>query len=93
MIEAAARASEPTRASFEGAYTEFSHDPEIERLIERIAAYPEWERERKIKSLLAYHEALSATSVSRRSSAANEYFARRCVLELIFYAARLGLAL
>ena len=54
LQEAAIRGSEPTRASFERAYTEFSRDAEIDELIGRIAIYPEWEREWRIKAFYAY---------------------------------------
>jgi hypothetical protein len=91
LSEAAARGSEPTRASFEGAYTEFSRDPEIDTLIERIAAYPEAEREQKIRTFYAFvkhyrHVGAQAFEVG------DLYFARRCALELVFFAARLALA-
>jgi hypothetical protein len=91
LEEAAERGSEPTRASFEGAYTEFSRDPEIDALIERIAAYPEGERERRIKTFYAFvkhYRYLTEQAFELR----NEYFARRSALELVFYASRLALA-
>jgi hypothetical protein len=91
LSEAAARGSEPTRASFEGAYTEFSHDPEIDALIERIAAYPEWEREQKIKAFYAFMKHYRYVG-EQAFELESDYFARRSVLELVFYAARLCLA-
>ncbi|MGZ4461782.1 MAG: nucleotidyltransferase domain-containing protein [Gaiellaceae bacterium] len=91
LSEAAARGSEPTRASFEGAYAEFSHDPEIDGLPARIAAYPEWERERKIKTFYAFMKHYRYVS-EQAFELANDYFARRCAVEQVFFTARLGLA-
>ncbi|MGA9761343.1 MAG: nucleotidyltransferase domain-containing protein [Gaiellaceae bacterium] len=91
LKEAAERGSEPTRASFESAYTEFSHDPEIDLLLGRIAAYPEWEREQKLKTFYAFakhHRYVGAQAFEL----GNEYFARRSALELVFFSARLALA-
>jgi predicted nucleotidyltransferase len=91
LKEAAERGSEPTRASFEGAYVEFSKDPEIDGLIERIAAYPESEREAKIKAFYTYVKHYRYVG-EQAFELGNEYFARRSVLELVFFAARLALA-
>ena len=91
LQEAAARGSEPTRASFESAYTEFSHDTEIAELIARIAVYPEWEREARIKAF--YGQVKHHRYVGEQGFLlGNEYFARRSVTELVFFAARLVLA-
>jgi hypothetical protein len=43
LREAVKRGSEPTRASFINAYAEFSKDPEIMPLVQKISVYPEWE--------------------------------------------------
>ncbi len=91
LVEAVERASEPTRASFEGAYAEFSRDPEIERLLPQIAAYPEWERESKIKAFYAFTKHYRYVG-EQAFELGNDYFARRCALELAFFAARLALA-
>ena len=91
LEEAAERGSEPTRASFEDAYTEFSKDAEIEGLIERIAAYPESERAAKIKAFYAYLKHYRYLG-EQAFELGNEYFTRRCVLELVFFASRLALA-
>jgi hypothetical protein len=91
LQEAAVCGSEPTRASFESAYTEFSHDPGIDALIEQIAAYPEWERERRIKAFYAYTKHYRYIG-EQAFELGNDYFARRCVIELVFFAARLVLA-
>ena len=91
LKEAAVRGSEPTRASFESVYTEFSHDPEIDALLERIAAYPEREREQKIKAFYAYTKHYRYVG-EQAFELENGYFARRCVIELVFFAARLALA-
>ncbi len=91
LQEAAVRGSEPTRASFENAYTEFSHDSEIDALLERISAYPESEREQKIKAFYAYTKHYRYVC-EQAFELANDYFARRCVIELVFFASRLALA-
>jgi hypothetical protein len=91
LQEAAVRGSEPTRASFESAYAEFSHDAEIDALIERIAAYPEREREQKIKAFYAYVQHYRYIG-EQAFGLGDDYFARRCLIELVFFAARLALA-
>ncbi len=91
LVEAAARGSEPTRASFEGAYAELSRDPEIERLLPRIAAYPEWERDRKLRTFWAFTKHYRYVG-EQAFELGDEYFARRCALEQVFFAARLALA-
>ena len=91
LEEAAKRGGEPTRAQFVDAYTEFSKDPEIEGLIEQIAAYPEGEREAKIKTFYTYVKHYRYVG-EQAFELENGYFARRCVIELVFFAARLALA-
>lgn len=91
LQEAAKRGGEPTRAQFIGAYTEFSKDPEIEGLIEQIAAYPEAEREAKIRTFYAYTKHYRYIS-EQAFELGNEYLARRSVLDLVFSASRLALA-
>ena len=49
LQDAARRASEPTRNAYVKAQVLYSSDPEIEPLIGRIAAYPEHEREAKVR--------------------------------------------
>ncbi|HEY5160746.1 MAG TPA: nucleotidyltransferase domain-containing protein [Gaiellaceae bacterium] len=91
LQEAAVRGSEPPRASFESAYTEFSHDAEIDALIELIAAYPEHEREQKIKAFCAYVKHYRYVG-EQAFELDEDYFARHCLIELVFFAARLALA-
>ncbi|MGD0165757.1 MAG: nucleotidyltransferase domain-containing protein [Gaiellaceae bacterium] len=91
LEEAAVRGSEPTRASFEGAYTEFTTDPEIGELIKRISAYPEWERDAKTKTFYAFAKHYRYVG-EQGFLLGNDYLARRCVMELVFFAARLVLA-
>jgi len=91
LREAAIRGSEPTRASFQRAYAEFSHDPEIGALIEQIAVYTEAEREQKIKAFYAYTKHYRYVG-ERAFALTDDYFARRCVIEIVFFAARLALA-
>ena len=50
LEKAVAEASEPTRASFEKAYTLFSHDGDIDNLIKKIAVYPEWDQTRRTRA-------------------------------------------
>lgn len=49
LRRAALRASEPTRNAYVGAQVVYSTDEEIAPLVEKIAAYPEWEREDKVR--------------------------------------------
>jgi hypothetical protein len=51
--EAAARGSEPARAQFTGAQVIFSRIPDLQDLVDRVAVYPEQEREGKIRSFYA----------------------------------------
>jgi hypothetical protein len=91
LQEAAVRAAEPTRADFEGAYMEFSRDAEIDELIGRIAVYPEWEREAKIRAF--YGQVKHNRYAGEQGfQLGNDYLARRCVTELVFFSARLVLA-
>jgi len=66
-------------------------DREIDALLERIAAYPEWEREQKIKAFDAYTKHYRYVG-EQAFELGNDYFARRCAIELVFFAARLALA-
>lgn len=91
LRDAAVRGAEPTRTQFQGAFAEFSHEPEVDELIGKIAVYPEREREKKIKAfyaLVKHHRYVGEQAFKL----ANEYYARRCVTELVFYAGRLVLA-
>jgi len=91
LREAAVRGSEPTRASFLSAYAEFSRDSEVDELIGEIAVYPESEREAKIKAF--YGQVKHNRYVGEQGFLlGNDYLARRCVTELVFFAARLALA-
>ena len=91
LREAVRHASEPTRASFQDAYTAFSHMSEVDELIKKIPVYPEWEREKKIKAFYAYvkHYRFIGEDAFKQG---NVYHSRNCVMELIFFAARLVLA-
>jgi hypothetical protein len=91
LQEAAIRGNEPTRAFFAGAYAEFSHDPDIDELLPLIAAYPEAERERKLRAFWAFTKHYRWVGV-QAFELGNDYAARRCALELVFFASRLALA-
>jgi hypothetical protein len=91
LRDAAVRGAEHTRAQFRDAYTEFSHAAEIDELIGKIAVYPEWERDAKIKTFYAFVKHYRYIA-EQGFLLGNDYLARRCVMELVFYAARLVLA-
>jgi predicted nucleotidyltransferase len=91
LRDAVKHASDPTRASFEDAYTLFSRSDEVNELIKKIYVYPEWEQEKRIKAFYTYikHYRYEGEAAFRRG---NEFYARHCVMELVFFAARLVLA-
>jgi predicted nucleotidyltransferase len=91
LREAVLRANDPTRVSFQDAYTAFSHSPEVDELIKEIYRYPEWEQENRIKAFYAYvkHYRYIGESAFRQG---NDFLFRQCVLELVFFAGRLALA-
>lgn len=91
LREAVARANEPTRASFVGARPVFSRSAEIAELIRRIGIYPEWERDAKLR--VFYGQVKHARYVGEEGTQLGDaYLARRCFMDLAFFAARLVLA-
>lgn len=91
LREAPARASEPTRASFRDAYALFSKDSEIPILIRDIAVYPEAEQPLRARAFLSYvkHHRYSAEEAF---ALGNEFWFRQCIVDLVFFSARLVLA-
>jgi predicted nucleotidyltransferase len=91
LRQAVTRASDPTRASFEKAYTAFCHSEEVNDLIKKIHVYPEWEQEKRIKAFYTYvkHFRYIGETAWHRG---NIFQFKRCVIDLIFFAGRLVLA-
>ncbi|MBN2440431.1 MAG: nucleotidyltransferase domain-containing protein [Spirochaetales bacterium] len=91
LREAVTHGSEPTRASFENAYTIFSHNPEVDDIIKKIPFYPEHEQKKRIEAFYAYvkHYRYIGEDAFRRN---NLFLSKHCVMELIFFSGRLVLA-
>ena len=91
LEDAVMHASEPTRATLAYAYTEFSHDPEIDVLIKKIGVYPEWDFERRIKAFYS-HVRHFRYIAEHGSQLGNEYLVKTSIAQLVFFAARVVLA-
>ncbi len=91
LREAVTHASDPTRVSFQSAYTLFSRSPEIDELIGKIPVYPEREHEERIRAFYAYVKQCRYIGEDAFKQG-NEFWFQHCVMELIFFAGRLVLA-
>jgi hypothetical protein len=91
LRDAVRRASDPTRVSFQAAYTLFSYSKEVDELIKKIYIYPEWEHDKRIKTFYAYvkHYRYVGEDAFRQG---NDFLSMHCVMELIFFSGRLVLA-
>ncbi len=91
LEEIADRGSEPARAAFVGARILSSRVPELQDLLERVTAYPEAERDDKIRSFyahfLTYYWYLS--EAERRN---DRYLLLRSATDFALFAGRLILA-
>jgi len=91
LEEVADRGSEPARSAFEGNVVAFSKLPQLADLLQRITAYPEAERTRKIQSF--YAQLLAAHwYVGEATKRRNAYLLQRMTAELVLYSGRLILA-
>ena len=88
---AAERASEPTRNAYVKAQVLYSSDPEIEPLIGRIAAYPEHEREAKVRCFNADLQ-LNRGYFLQCVPAENAYMRAHLAQEIVYSVYRLILA-
>lgn len=83
--------NEPSRAAFQGAFTAFCHQREVEDLLPTIPVYPEQARDRRIKAFysMAFIQNWLMGEATRH---ANSYTVLRAASQLGLYAGRLILA-
>jgi predicted nucleotidyltransferase len=89
---AAERGSEPTRASFEGAFVGFSRIPELSELVSRIAIYPEANREKNFTDFFAQVELYGGYFADRALTLNNTYLLSHAVSQVALFGGRLILA-
>lgn len=92
LNEAAEKGNEPTRAAFVNAIVAFSHLPELEPLIRKIATYPEAEREAKIRSFHSEVQMMRHYFIKEAVKRQDDYLMTRSVADLVLFAGRLILA-
>ncbi|MGZ4359668.1 MAG: nucleotidyltransferase domain-containing protein [Gaiellaceae bacterium] len=90
--EVAQRGSEPARWAFEDAFVGFSKVKGLEGLIEAAAAYPEHEREEKLRDLVS-HVMLMEWFMKEAEKRGDRYLATFAGSRLVLYAGRAVLAL
>jgi len=88
---AADHGSEPTRFSFVDALIAFSRIPGLENLIKRITAYPEREREEKIRAFCVQME-LAGFFIDEAVKRGDRYLLMHGITELVLYGSRMILA-
>ena len=83
--------NEPSRAAFQGAFTAFCHQREVEDLLPTIPVYPEQDRDRRIKAFysMAFIQNWLMAEAKRHD---NPYTVLRAASQLALYASRLILA-
>lgn len=89
---AAARGSEPTRASFDKAFVAFSRIPGMEALVARIPVYPEGNRERNFRDFFAQVELYGGYFADRAIALGNAYLLVHAVGQVALFSGRLLLA-
>ncbi len=92
LVAAAERGSEPTRHSFLGARTVFTRDGEIDSLLQRIAVYPEHERDDKIRSFYAGLQLCSGFFWGEARKRNEAYLRVRTMADIVLFGCRLVLA-
>ncbi len=91
LRECAERGSEVARAEFVGSYIAYSRIPGLEKMLERIPAYPEHEREEKINGFFAQVKYLLwLTGEAEKRN--DRYLLVHCAAELVLFGGRLILA-
>ncbi|MEJ2665452.1 MAG: nucleotidyltransferase domain-containing protein [Spirochaetia bacterium] len=83
LRDAVKYASDPTRLLF-------SKSNEVDELIPKICVYPEWEQAKRIRAFYAYVKHFRYVGEAAFKQG-NEFFAKHCVMELVFFAGRLVL--
>ena len=91
LRDVASFGNEPSRAAFQGAFTAFCHDQEVEDLLASIPVYPEQGHERRIKAFysMAFIQNWLMGEATRHG---NAYTIQRAASQLALYAGRLILA-
>jgi hypothetical protein len=84
LRDAVKYASDPTRFSFQDAYTLFSKSNEVDELIPKICVYPEWEQAKRIRAFYAYVKHFRYVGEAAFKQG-NEFFAKHCVNEWTWY--------
>ena len=91
LRDVASIGNEPSRAAFQGAFTAFCHEQEVEDLLPTIPVYPEQDHERRIKAFysMAFIQSWLMGEATRHG---NPYTIQRAASQLALYAGRLILA-
>jgi len=91
LRDVAAFGNEPSRAAFQGAFTAFCHQREIEDILPTIPVYPEQDHDRRIKAFysMAFVQNWLMGEAARHD---NPYTISRAASQLALYASRLILA-
>jgi hypothetical protein len=91
LEEVADRGSEPARSAFEKVIVPYSHLPQLDDLLRRITAYPEFNPTAKIRSFYAQLLAMQ-WYVGEAEKRHNRYLLMHVVPELVLFGGRLILA-
>jgi predicted nucleotidyltransferase len=91
MQEVAQHGIEPARSAFVNAIVAYSHEPGIEALVQRCAAYPEHERREKIHSFYAQVQAMQ-WYVGEAAKRDDPYLMMHMLSDLVLYGGRMILA-
>lgn len=92
LIQAADKGSEPTRASFEGAFVAYSLIPDLQRLVDRIPVYPESRRGKNFTDFYAQVLLYGHYFADRALKLNNIYLLSHSVSQIALFAGRLILA-
>ena len=91
LEDLAERGNEPSRAAFEGAFTAYSHIPDLDALLQRIPVYPEAGHDERVKAFycMAFMQHWLMHEAERHD---NRYTVSRAAPQLALFAGRLVLA-
>jgi predicted nucleotidyltransferase len=91
LTDVAERGNEPSRAAFEGAFTAYSHLPNLDALLKRIPVYPEAGHDERIRAFysMAFIQHWLFHEANRHG---NRYTLTRAASQLALFAGRLILA-
>lgn len=91
LDEVAERGSEPARWAFEDAIVAWSGDDGVEGAVRAAAAYPETEREQKLRDLVG-HAGIAAWYVGEAERRGEPYLTQWSSVQTVLYAGRVVLA-